>query len=522
MRGIWKYFPSTDVQANRNVDFSAHAGSIHAIVGENGAGKTTLMNILYGLHRPDRGEILVDGEAVEFSSPADAIGKGIGMVHQHFKLVPTFTVTQNILLGMEPQAAGFLNPGKEERLVRGLMDAYGLPVDPKARIDDLPVGMQQRVEILKSLQRNTRILLLDEPTAVLTPQEVRELFGVLRRLSEEGRTIILITHKLPEVMALADTVTVMCGGEVRARMPVADTNLEELAGHMVGRKVVFRVEKGPCRPGNPVAEVSGLVVAGTGGAQAVSGVSFTVRRGEIVGIAGVNGNGQSELAEALSGTRPVELGEIRLLGEDITGDSVARRRNDGIACIPEDRMHTGLNLETTLDENVVVTRYRGSEFSRFLMMKSGAISRLARKIADDFDIRAAVPGEGIASLSGGNLQKIVLGRELQGNPAFIIANQPTRGLDVGSIEFVHGKLIEARDGGAGILLISVELEEILSLSDRILVMYGGTIAGEMEAGRANEENLGILMAGGSLAGAVSGAGVSTGGNPAAGGGGRKG
>lgn len=498
MYDISKFFPATGVQANRNVVFSAKRGEIHAIVGENGAGKTTLMNILYGLYRPDEGRIKIEGRPVGFSSPADAIKNGIGMVHQHFKLIPSFTVTQNILLGIEPQVLGFLTPKEEEKIVAELSGKYGLFVDPKARIDGLPVGMQQRVEILKTLQRDTRILLLDEPTAVLTPQEVKELFGVLRNLAKNGRTIILVTHKLPEVMALADHATVMRKGEVVASVPISETNIQKLAQHMVGRKVIFRVEKAPSRPGDVVTEVRDLVVAGTGGVQAVAGVSFSVRGGEIVGIAGVSGNGQNELAEAISGIRPVELGGIYMRDTEITSAPVSKRRDRGIAYIPEDRMHTGLNLETTLDENVILTRYKRKEYSRFGMLKRRVIALLARKIADDYSIMAASPGEGISSLSGGNLQKIVLGREMMGNPALIIANQPTRGLDVGSIEFVHNKLLEARDKGTGVLLISVELEEILSLSDRILVMYNGKIAGELTAGEADEEKLGILMAGGAL------------------------
>ncbi len=498
MQGIHKYFPSTQVTANNRVDFSVQCGEVHALVGENGAGKTTLMNVLYGLVKPDQGRIRVNGQQVEIGHPDDAIRLGIGMVHQHFKLVPSFTVAENIMLGMEPNTAGVLHRDEEIEQVRKLAQGFGLPVDPTARIRELPVGMQQRVEILKTLQRNAQILILDEPTAVLTPQEARELFTVVRGLAESGRTVIFITHKLLEVMEVADRVSVMRKGQMVGTKHIKDTSMRDMARMMVGRDVLFQLEKRPFQPGQTVLEVDKLVVAGTSGLSAILNVSFDVREGEILGIAGVNGNGQSELVEAITGMRPVELGTVRLLGEDISDLPVGERRRAGMAHIPEDRMRVGLNLETSLDENLVVTRYKLPEFSHLGLMNRPAIRSLANTIIDRFDIIAARQGSGIATLSGGNLQKVVLGRELTGEPRLIIANQPTRGLDVGSIEFVHTTLLEARDSGAAILLVSVELEEIMSLSDRIAVLFRGQIVGQMDVSDATEENLGVLMAGGSL------------------------
>jgi simple sugar transport system ATP-binding protein len=480
------------------VNFAVEKAEVHALVGENGAGKTTLMNILYGLVQPDEGERRINGQTVAIHHPNDAIRLGLGMVHQHFKLVPSFTVAQNILLGMEPDRLGFLRPGFENEMVGKLAEDFGLRVSPADQVRDLPVGMQQRVEILKTLQREAQILLLDEPTAVLTPQEVHELFEVIRGLAARGRTVVLITHKLPEVMAVADRVTVMRRGKVVGVAPVAQTNIPELARMMVGRDVLFTVQKKPASPGPSILEVKDLIVAGPGGAPAVMGLSLQVRAGEILGVAGVNGNGQSELVEAITGLRPVEGGNIQLLGRDITRLPVSERRAQGMAHVPEDRLGAGLNTATTLDENVVVSRYRLPEFSRWGLLLLAAIRRLAARIVELFSVASARPGEGIATLSGGNLQKVVLGRELAGAPKFIVANQPTRGLDVGSIEFVHKTLIEARDRGAAILLVSVELEEIQSLSDRIAVMYRGQIAGELAGAEATEESLGVLMAGGRL------------------------
>jgi simple sugar transport system ATP-binding protein len=498
MKGITKYFPSTHVRANDGVDFSVEKGEIHALVGENGAGKTTLMNILYGLIQPDSGEILIDGGKSRIDHPEDAIRHGIGMVHQHFKLVSSFTVAQNILLGMEPNRAGFLNQQKENELVDELAKKYNLPVDPAARIRDLPVGMQQRVEILKVLERNAKILVLDEPTAVLTPQEVSELVTVIRRLSKLGYTIIFITHKLIEVMSVADRVSVMRAGRMVGTKKVSETSIPELARMMVGREVLLRVQKKEIERGDVVLEARDISVSDVNGLAAISHVSFEVHKGEIVAIAGVSGNGQTELVEAISGMNSLDGGQILFKGKPVNEASVGERRDMGMAHIPEDRMVVGLNLQTTLDENLIVSRYDHSAFSRygFLLMKT--ISEFAEKVVRAFSIAAARPGEGISMLSGGNLQKVVVGRELSGDPAFIIANQPTRGLDVGSIEFVHRTLIEERDKGAGVLLVSVELDEVMALSDRILVLYRGRVQGELSAATATEEQVGILMAGGTL------------------------
>ncbi|HET9906145.1 MAG TPA: ABC transporter ATP-binding protein [Anaerolineales bacterium] len=498
MKGITKFFASTQVRANEGVDFSVEHGEVHALVGENGAGKTTLMNILYGLIKPDSGEIIIDGEKVRIDHPDEAIKHGIGMVHQHFKLVPSFTVAQNILLGMEPTQTGFINQQKENELVDELAKKFNLPVDPAARIWDLPVSMQQRVEILKVLERRAKILILDEPTAVLTPQEVNELITVIRGLSKQGYTIIFITHKLIEVMTVADRVSVMRGGRMMGTKKVSETSIPELASMMVGREVLLRVKKKEMQRGEVVLEAKDISIADVNGLAAISHVSFNVHKGEIVGIAGVSGNGQTELVEAISGMNNLDGGEIVFRGKTINEQSVGQRRDMGMAHIPEDRMVVGLNLQTTLDENLIVSRYDHSEFSRygFLLMKS--INEFAQKVVNAFSIAAARPGEGISMLSGGNLQKVVVGRELSGDPSFIIANQPTRGLDVGSIEFVHKTLIEERDKGAGVLLVSVELDEIMALSDRILVLYRGRIQGELDAATATEEEVGILMAGGTL------------------------
>ncbi len=498
MRGIHKVFPSTRVVANDHVDFCVKRGEVHALVGENGAGKTTLMNILYGLIKPDQGVIRVGGQDAHIGHPNDAIRLGIGMVHQHFKLVPSFTVAENIMLGMEPNTAGVLRKRAEIEQVRRLADEFGLPVNPNARIRELPVGMQQRVEILKTLQRQAHVLILDEPTAVLTPQEARELFAVVRRLAESGRTVIFITHKLLEVMEVAYHVSVMRRGRMIDTQPIGETSIRDVARMMVGREVLFDLDKTPARPGPTVLDVEHLVVAGAGGIPAILNVSVHVREGEILGVAGVNGNGQTELIEAITGLRRIEGGSVRLLGKDVSHLPVSVRRREGMAHIPEDRLNVGLNLQTSLDENLVVSRYQSPEFNRLGFLRRSALRQLSDSVVWRFGIASARSGGGIAMLSGGNLQKVVLGRELTGEPKLIIANQPTRGLDVGSIEFVHGTLLDARDRGTAILLVSVELDEILSLSDRVMVLFRGQIAGELDAAEATEEKLGVLMAGGSL------------------------
>lgn len=498
MKGVSRYFSSTDVLANNKVDFSVEKGEVHALVGENGAGKTTLMNILYGLIKPDSGEIFIDGNKVHIGHPNDAIKNGIGMVHQHFELVPSFTVAENIMLGIEPNNAGFLNTKKEADEVTQLAEKFGLKIDPMAKIRDLPVGMQQRVEILKVLQRQAKIVILDEPTAVLTPQEVNELRIVVRGLTKLGLTVIFITHKLIEVLEVSDRVSVMRGGCMVGTKPVKETDIPDLAKMMVGREVLLRVKKEPAKIGEVVFESKDASVSDINGLAAISHVSFTVHSGEILGIAGVSGNGQTEMVEAVAGMKSLDGGKFFFKGKDITDTNVRERRDLGIAHIPEDRMTVGLNLQTNLDENLIVSRYNQSEYNRMGFLIEKTIRNFVETVITSFSIAAARPGEGISKLSGGNLQKIVLGRELSGSPSLILANQPTRGLDVGSIEFVHKTLIEARDKGCGILLVSVELEEIMSLADRILIFYRGMIQGELDASQTNEEEIGIFMAGGSL------------------------
>jgi len=498
MKGISKFFASSNVQATSNVDFSVETGEVHALVGENGAGKSTLMNILYGLVKPDAGEIFIEGKKAEISHPDDAIHHGIGMVHQHFKLVPSFSIAQNIMLGMEPSKNGLLQPKQEEEIVRQLADRFGLPVDPSARVGDLSVGMQQRVEILKSLQRDIRILILDEPTAVLTPQEVEELIQVVRGLTELGQTVIFITHKLVEVTKVADRVSVMRGGEMVGTKKVSETDIPDMARMMVGREVLFRVQKEAAQPGDIVFEAKHLTVLNESGVAAVKDLSMKVHAGEILGVAGVSGNGQSELVDAIAGIRPVELGSQYLLNDSLDGLDVSGRRARGVAHIPEDRIHVGLNLQTSLEENALLSRENQPEFNRWGLLIRSAVRRFAASIIDRYSVASATPEGGIVTLSGGNMQKVVVGRELAGDPKLILANQPTRGLDVGSIEFVHKTLIKARDDGAAVLLISVELDEIFSLSDRIVVIYRGQIVGEFAANEATEYQLGLLMAGGSL------------------------
>ena len=499
MQGISKYFSSTEVLANDKVDLAVKKGEIHALVGENGAGKSTLMNILYGLIKPDSGTILINGEEVEINHPDDAIGLGIGMVHQHFKLVPSFTVAQNIMLGMEPNKSGWLTQKKENELVESLGKKFGLPVNPRAKVGELPVGMQQRVEILKTLQRASEILILDEPTAVLTPQEVDDLLDVVHQLSSElGHTVIFITHKLYEVAKVADRVTVMRDGRNVGTKNVNDTDIPEMARMMVGRDVDFTVSKEPADPGDIVFKAEGLTVASDEGYPAVVDLSINVRAGEIVGVAGVSGNGQTELVEAISGIRTVERGKIYLNNLLVTDTSVYERRLKGMAHIPEDRIRMGLNLKTDLDENVLLSRHKSAEFTKFGFINRKNVANFSAEIIKNYDVRGAKPGGSVDTLSGGNMQKIVVGRELSREPNFILANQPTRGLDVGSIEFVHETLIKARDAGAGVLLVSVELDEIMALSDRVVVIYRGKIMGEYDISEVNENKIGILMAGGSL------------------------
>lgn len=498
MRGVTKTFPG--VVACNNIDLDVHAGEIHALLGENGAGKTTLMNILYGLYQADSAEILLRGKPCHIPGPAAAIANGIGMVHQHFTLVPVFTVAENILLGREPRTqSGAFDRRRAEAIVTALSREHGLAIDPSAKVEDLSVGLQQRVEILKALYGGADILILDEPTAVLTPQEADELMQTLRELAGQGKAVILITHKLREVLAAADRITVIRRGVKIGTYNAAETTADELATAMVGRKVSLQVEKAAANPGEPVLAVADLHVSDSRGLPAVTGVSLTVREGEIVGIAGVDGNGQTELAEALTGLRPISAGRIMLCGQDITAHSARERRQAGLGHIPQDRQHRGLVLDFTVAENAILGRHDQEPFSRrrgLRWLQFPAIAAHARKLIGEFDIRPPDPDVRSASLSGGNQQKVIAARELDQDPHCLLAVQPTRGLDVGAIEFIHRRLVAARDQGRAVLLISLELDEIMSLSDRILVMYEGKIVAELDRDEATEEKIGLYMAGG--------------------------
>ncbi len=493
VRGVTKRFPG--VVANDGVNFALRRGEIHALLGENGAGKTTLMNIIYGLYRPDEGEIFVNGQKVEINSPHDAIRLGIGMVHQHFMLVPVFTVAENLILGAEVTRGPMLDLAAARQAVWELSEHYGLEVDPDAVVEDLPVGVQQRVEILKALYRQARILVLDEPTAVLTPQEVEDLFRVMQGLRERGVSIIFITHKLKEVLAIADRITVMRRGKVVGTTEPALTNEQELASMMVGREVLLQVEKEEARPGETVLEVEDLWVEDERGLPAVQGVSFEVRAGEILGVAGVQGNGQTELVEAITGLRQPVKGTVRLGGEVMPFQNPRHLIEHGMAHIPEDRQKHGLVLSESVADNLVLCTYYREPFARRGVRQHRVVWENAERLIQEFDIRTPGPGVPAATLSGGNQQKVIVAREFSRPVKLLIANQPTRGLDVGSIEYIHRRIVEMRDKGAAVLLVSAELDEILSLADRIAVMYRGQIVATLDAKEATREELGLLMAG---------------------------
>jgi ABC-type uncharacterized transport system ATPase subunit len=495
MRNIVKQFPG--VVANDNVNLEVRQGEIHGLLGENGAGKTTLMNVLYGLYHPDAGQILIEGEEVTFQSPREAIAAGIGMVHQHFMLIPVFTVVENLVLGDEPVRGGItLDIERAEKGVRELSEQYGLMVDPAARVEDISVGIQQRVEILKALQRGARTMILDEPSAVLTPQEVEELYAVMEQLRADGRTFIFISHKLHEVLRITDRVTVLRDGKAIGTVNTAETNERELARMMVGRDVVLRVQKTRATPGEPVLRVENLSANDYRDLPAVCGVSFEVKTGEIVGIAGIEGNGQTELIEVLTGLRPPQDGRVFLDGQDVTGQPPARLFHQGMAHIPEDRHRRGLILDFTIAENVVLGYQDDPPFARGPRLLMRKVFEFAQQVVSKFDVRTPDIRLHADTLSGGNQQKLIVGREFERHPRVLIAAQPTRGLDVGAIEFVHRQLVGERDAGKGVLLISLELSEIMSLSDRILVMYNGEIVGTTTAEEATEETLGLMMAGG--------------------------
>jgi general nucleoside transport system ATP-binding protein len=494
LRSVTKRFPG--VVANDDVDFDLRRGEVHALLGENGAGKSTLMNVLYGLYRPDEGEIRLGDQHVTFHSPKDAIKHGIGMVHQHFMLIPVMSVAENIVLGLEPSVHGVvLDYGAARERVRDLAATFGLSLDPDALVGDISVGQQQRVEILKALYRNADILVLDEPTAVLTPQEARELFEILRLLKSEGLSIIFISHKLDEVLELADRVTVMRRGKCVDTLPVAGATEQSLARLMVGREVLLRVEKTPASPGELLLRVDGLRVHDERGIEKVRGVSFDVRAGEIVAIAGVDGNGQTELIDALTGLLRSTAGRVEVGGKDITGATANEHFLAGVGHIPEDRQRRGLVLDFTIAENVALHDFRKPPDSRLGWLYPAHLVQRARRLIGEFDVRGGAPETRARDLSGGNQQKVILAREIDRDPRILVAAQPTRGLDVGAIEFVHRRLINERDGGRAILLVSLELEEVLALADRILVIFEGEIAGEFPP-TATAEELGIAMIGG--------------------------
>jgi simple sugar transport system ATP-binding protein len=496
LRGIDKWFGA--VHANRDVSLVVRQGTIHGIVGENGAGKSTLMGILYGYYQPDRGEILVRGRRAAVRSAQDALAAGIGMVHQHFMLVEPFTVAENIVLGVEGGfrlGAGMARARAElERLGR----EYHLEVNPEARVADLGVGQRQRVEILKALYRGADILILDEPTAVLTPQEADHLFRILRALRGEGKTVVLITHKLREIREVTDVVTVMRQGRVVATLPTAERTAEQLAELMVGRKVSLRVDKEPRRPGEPVLEVADLVVEDGLGVERVKGVSFAVRRGEIVGVAGVAGNGQSELLEAIAGIRPVKSGRVRWRARELDGSRVHSPRGMrrlGLAHVPEDRHRMGLIMPFAARESAILGYHDEATYNGAIRLRRAAVASSFQRQVTEYDIR---PGNGAlptSAFSGGNQQKIVLARELDRNPDLLVVGQPTRGVDIGAIEFIHRRLVALRDAGTALLVVSVELDEILALADRILVMHDGRLVGDVPQAAATERGIGLMMAG---------------------------
>ena len=493
LRGITKRFPG--VLANDAIDMTVRAGEIHAVVGENGAGKTTLMSILFGLFPADDGHILVNGKPARFSSALDAIRAGLGMVHQAFRLFPTLTVAENVVFRQEPTRNAMVDRSESIRQVREVANRYGLAVDPTAVIEGLPVGVLQRVEILKALYRDAQILILDEPTAVLTPQERDKLFEVIRRLRDSGRTILFITHKLGEVMSLSDRVTVLRDGKSVADLVTTETSPEEIARHMTGRDVDLDRRAPQHEPAGAVLAVSGLSATGEHGRPAVHSASLEVRSGEIVGVAGIAGNGQSELIEVIAGLRASDAGSIHLNGIDITHAEVSTRRSTGMAYVPEDRHGVGTSHRASVWANLLVGHQRGAKFQRRGWFNLRAIRNHARSLIGAYDIRSGSIGSPVATLSGGNLQKVVVAREMSHGSPLLIAEQPTRGLDIAAIEFIHDRLIRFRNGGGSVLMVSAELSEILALSTRILVMFEGRIVAELDPAEVSEAGIGIYMTG---------------------------
>ena len=484
------------IVANDNITLRLKKGEVHALLGENGAGKSTLMSVLFGMYQPEQGIIKVRGKEVKISNPNVANDLGIGMVHQHFKLVHNFTVTENIILGSEPKKGLTVDIKTAANKIAELSKKYSLNVDPYAKIENISVGMQQRVEILKMLYRDAEVLIFDEPTAVLTPQEIDELMKIIKNLIKEGKSIIIITHKLKEIKAVADKCTVIRRGKYIGTVDVADTSEAEMAEMMVGRPVSFKVDKKEKEPGEVILKLENLSVLNNKKVLGVKDFSLEVRAGEIVGIAGVEGNGQSELVEAITGIRSVKEGKITFKGEDITNLSIRKRTNRGIAHIPEDRHKRGLVLDYTMEENMVLEVYYKEPFSKYGMLNKTAIHNYAEKILKEFDVRSGQGGISIArTLSGGNQQKGIIGREIELGPELLIAVQPTRGLDVGSIEYIHKRLVEQRDAGKAVLLVSLELSEIMNLSDRIAIINHGELIGNVKASDTNENEVGLMMAG---------------------------
>ena len=496
MRNITKVFPG--IRANDDITLQLKKGEIHALLGENGAGKSTLMSVLFGLYQPESGTILKDGQVVKINNPNDANALRIGMVHQHFKLVEVFTVLENIILGAETTNMGMLEKKAARKRVVELSEKYGLKVNPDAMVEDISVGMQQRVEILKMLYRNNDILIFDEPTAVLTPQEIDDLMEIMRGFAKEGKSILFITHKLNEIMAVADRCTVLRKGKCMGTVDIANTTKEELSRMMVGRDVSFEVEKKDIEVGNVVLEVRDVTVASkVHKNNAVKNVSFDVREGEIVCIAGIEGNGQTEFIQALTGLEKIASGSVRLYGRELKPLSIRQRARSGMAHIPEDRHKHGLVLDYTLEQNLVLQRYWTDEFKKWGFIKNRAVRAHAKRLIEKFDVRSGQGPITIArSMSGGNQQKAIIGREIDRNEPLVVAVQPTRGLGVGAIEFIHQQLVQVRDSGRAVLLVSLELDEVMKLSDRILVMYEGEIVGEFDPKVTTVQELGLYMAGG--------------------------
>lgn len=492
VKNITKIFPR--VRANDGVNLTVEKGEIHAILGENGAGKSTLMNIIYGLYKPDSGTLKFNGEVLNLSGPHEAIEKGIGMVHQHFMLIPVLTVAENIVLGAEPGGISY-DRKKANELIRNISKKYRLEIDPEAKVKDLTVGLQQRVEILKAFYRNAKLLILDEPTAMLTPQETEELFAIMRNLAKQGISIIFISHKLDEVMEISDKVTVMRRGKTVGTLNTKDTNEQELANLMVGREVVLRVEKSEYKPGNVVLSIKDINVADQQNILKVKGVSFDIHEGEIFGLAGIDGNGQFELIEALMGLRPKKAGTVIFEGKDVTNLPTRELYKQGISYIPQDRQADGLVLDFSVAENLILKEYKNPAYAKRGVIQYKKVYENAEKKVKEFDVRPTDYMLKVGNLSGGNQQKVILAREVGYNPKLLIAAQPTRGMDVGAIEYIHRRLLELRDKGSAILLVSLELEEVMSLSDRIGVIHDGELMDILDGKTATREQIGMLMAG---------------------------